>query len=89
MHRAERLVAEGFAAAEGVGDALLGLALAAHGAITGSGGFSPPQNGCGGIKPPLQRPRPAQRLHRTAKTSRTTTAKGPARLAVDTTGQEG
>ena len=33
--------------------------------------------------------KPAQRLRRTAKTSRTTSAKGPAGLAVDTTGQEG
>ncbi len=33
--------------------------------------------------------RPAQRLRRTAKTSRTTTPNGPAPFAVDTTGQEG
>jgi Transposase DDE domain group 1 len=37
----------------------------------------------------LGRTKPAQRLGRTAKTSRTTTPKRPARLAVDTTGQEG
>jgi eukaryotic-like serine/threonine-protein kinase len=35
------------------------------------------------------RGKPAQRLRRTAKTSRTTTAKRPGRFAVDTTGQGG